>query len=385
MNILFSPYFLSQFRPLFHSPIRLGLSLLATASLALGQTQESKLMEARTVKLATATMGYRLFKPKNYSASQKYPIVVSLHGVGERGTDNTRQVDYEDLAHPWIEDSIQARVPHFVMIPQCPPDPMTWTSGGTGGKVSEAGKGILDALETLKKEFSLDTNRFYITGLSMGGAGAYHMLATNPGYFAAAATCAAGGDTNAIANIAKTPIWHSHGSLDGNPPAGRRMANALEGRGIKVVRFVSQAAITAPSLNAYSNALKNGTKAEDLCFKNPTPPVTYDSLKKAVEGGADYLYSELTGGDHRSGWMIAWHNPLMAKWMFSKVKGGSTTSIAPKALVTRREGNRTTLVFGPISTVGDGRVFSPLGRRSDARDLAGSQAVGRMLLIAPAR
>lgn len=351
----------------------------------MGQSQESKLMEARTVKLTTATMGYRLFKPKNYSASQKYPIVVSLHGVGERGTNNTSQVDLEDLAHPWIEDSIQARVPHFIMIPQCPPDPITWTSGATGGKVSEAGKGILDALETLKKEFSLDTNRIYITGLSMGGAGTYHMLATNPGYFAAAAPCAAGGDTNAIVNITKTPIWHSHGSLDGNPPGGRRMANAMEGRGIKVVRFVSQAAITSPSLNAYSTALKNGTKAEDLCFKNPTPPVTYDSLKKAVEGGANYLYSELTGGDHRSGWMIAWHNPLMAKWMFSKVKGSPPVSLAPKALVARREGNRTTLVFGPLSDVGEGRLFSPLGRRFDARNAAGSGAMGRMTLIQPAR
>ena len=198
---------------------------------------------------------------------------------------------------------------------------MTWTSGATGGGVSEAGKGILDALDSLKKEFSLDTNRFYITGLSMGGAGTYHMLATKPGYFAGAAPCAAGGDSNAIASIAKTPIWHSHGSLDGT--GGRRMANAMEKINLKVVRFVSQAAITTPQLRTYSDALKNGTKAEDLCFKNPTPPVTYDSLKKAVEGGANHLYSELTGGDHRSGWMIAWHNPLMAKWMFSKVKGGA--------------------------------------------------------------
>jgi predicted peptidase len=376
MNILF--------RPMLRSPFRLGLTLLSAASVAMGQTQESKLMEARTVKIASTTMGYRLFKPKNYSASQKYPIVVSLHGVGERGTDNTRQVDYEDLAHPWIEDSIQARVPHFIMIPQCPPDPLTWGGMGGSGTLSETGKGIMDALEKLKQEFSLDTNRIYITGLSMGGAGTYHLLAMKPGYFAAAAPCAAGGDTTAILNITKTPIWHSHGSLDGNPPAGRRMANAMEGRGIKVVRFVSQAAITAPSLNAYSTALKNGTKPEDLCFKNPTGPVTYDSLKKAVEGGADYLYSELTGGDHRSGWMIAWHNPLMAKWMFSKVKGGSTVSLAPKALVARREGNRTTLVFGPLSEVGEGRAFSPLGRRFDART-PGSGTTGRITILQPAR
>lgn len=380
----------------FHSGFRSGFrscSIFAMGALILsgfsparaqGGTRESDKMEARSIKLPSATMYYRLFKPKDYDAAKKYPIVVSLHGVGERGSDNRVQVDREDLAHPWIEDSIQARVPHFIMVPQCPPDPLTWGGmGGATGTISETGKGIIDVLEGLKKEFSLDTNRFYITGLSMGGAGTYHLLQMKPGYFAAAVPCAAGGSAQAIATIAKTPLWHHHGSLDGNPPGGRTVATALEGAGFKVVRFVSQAAFTGPGLTTYSNALKSGTKPESLSFKSPTPPVTYDSLKRAVEQGAPYLYSEVTGGDHRSGWMIAWHNPLLAKWLFSKVRGGNAVSLAPKAYAARPSRNAS-LLFGGLPAEGAGGLFTLQGRRLDAAaPVVRRGAYGAVLRIQP--
>lgn len=360
-----------------------ALLLLSFSSPCRAQSsRESELMQARTVKLASTTMGYRLFVPKNYSASNKYPIVVCLHGIGERGNDNRGQVDREDLAHPWIEDSIQTRVPHFVMVPQCPSS-LTWSGTSGAGTLSETGKGIMDAIDSLKREFSLDTNRFYITGLSLGGAGTYHLLQRKPGFFAAAAPCAAGGDTTAITTIAQTPTWHFHGSLDGNPPAGRRMSSAMEGRGIKVVRFVSQAAITTPSLSAYRDSLAKGVPAVNLVAKNPTG-ISYDSLRKAVEGGADHLYSELTGGDHRSGWMIAWHHPLLAAWMFSKVKG-STVSLAPKVVLARQGRNQANLVFGALADVAGMRGFSLLGRQVEAGALinAGSGAQVRILVAQP--
>jgi predicted peptidase len=365
----------------FRQAIAAALLLLSASTLCLAQGgQESQRMQARSVKIASTTMFYRLFVPAGYVATKKYPIVVSLHGIGERGSDNRIQVDREDLAHPWIEDSIQARVPHFIMVPQCPAN-LTW-SASTGGALSETGKGIIDALDSLKREFSLDTNRFYVTGLSLGGAGTYHLLAVKPGYFAAAAPTAAGGDTSAILNIAKTPTWHFHGSLDGNPPAGRRMSTALENRGIKVVRFVSQAAITTPGPTAYRDALARGTPAVDLVAKSPTG-ISYDSLRKAVEGGADHLYSELTGGDHRSGWMIAWHHPLLAAWMFSNVRGSTPVTLAPKAPAAHGERNKAALIFGALPDGAGLRIFSLDGRRFPSRALVtGTQ--GRILLAQPA-
>ena len=350
-----------------------------------GSTNESSLMEARSIKLPNATMYYRLFKPKNYDKSKQYPVVVALHGGGERGADNKIQVDREDLPHPWIEDSIQARVPHFVMIPQAPAD-STWggLSGGTG--IGGTGQGIIDILDSLAREFSIDTNRYYVTGLSMGGAGTYNLLKYRPGYFAAAAPCAAGGDTTLASTYAKTPMWLFQGSLDvrapSTDPGNRLMAKALEGIGIKVVRFVSQAAITGPSLSAYRDALRNGTKAVDLVGKNPTPPVTWDSLTRAVDKGANHLYSELTGGDHRSGWMIAYHNPLLARWMFSKVRGASSVTLAPRILKARSRSNRATLVFGDWTEASGNGIFSIQGRRLDAPG-AGPAARGPALLLAP--
>ena len=291
--------------------------LLSACSLVFAQGHTSE-FQARSTKLPTATMYYRLFVPKNYTATKKYPVVVALHGVGERGSDNLAQIEREDLIWPWILDSIQTRVPHFIMVPQCPSN-LTWTG--------DPANGIIAILDSMKREFSVDTNRFYIAGLSMGGAGTWGMIEKHPGLFAAAAPCAFGGSTAAVTTIAKTPTWAHHGSLDGNPPGCRVMTEAMEAKGIKVVRYVSDAVITSPTLSSYRDAVdKQGKNILDLLTRNST--ITWDSLSKAVRGGADHLYSELTGGDHRSGWMIAWHNPLLAAWMFSKVKGGAV-SVAP--------------------------------------------------------
>ncbi len=92
-----------------------------------------------------------------------------------------------------------------------------------------------------------------------------------------------------------------------------------------MVRFVNECAIDIPSLSDYRNALNNGTDPLDLVGLNASG-ISWDSLSRAVEMGADYRYSELTGGDHRSGWMIAWHNPLLAAWMFSKSNTDSEVS-----------------------------------------------------------
>lgn len=100
------------------------IGLFAFAPAGAQGVQESQRMQARSVKPASTDMVYRLFVPQNHTPSQKYPIVVALHGIGERGNDNRFQVDRVDLAHPRIKDSIQARVPHFIMLPHAlPPSP----------------------------------------------------------------------------------------------------------------------------------------------------------------------------------------------------------------------------------------------------------------------
>jgi predicted peptidase len=335
------------------------LSAFASAS-----AQDHMQFESRTYQSAKVTLVYRLYKPKAYSASapQRYPIVVALHGVGERGADNNIQVDREDIVKPFIADSIQSRVPHFVMVPQCP-SALVW-GGSADVAISDAAAGVAEILDSLKREFILDTNRFYLTGLSMGGAGTYHLLKFRPNLFAAAVPCAASGDTSAATLLSRVPIWDFHGAEDGAVPVvrSRNMMAAFESRGIKVVRFVSQAPFNAPGMTAYSDAIKNGTNPIELVAKSPIG-ITYDSLRRAVAGGANILYTEVTGGDHRTGWMTAYHHPLMTPWLFSKVKGGGASVPVLSRVTESRSGWQGARLFFHGWAKGAGGTFSMLGRR----------------------
>ncbi|MBN1130914.1 MAG: hypothetical protein JXA71_18135, partial [Chitinispirillaceae bacterium] len=160
----------------------------------------------------------------------------------------------------------------------------------------------------LKKEFSLDTNRLYVTGLSGGAMGAWSLLREHPGMFAAAVPCAGStwGNLN-VTVIVQTPFWAFHGSADETVPVSgsRDIVSAVEKLGYPVVRFVSSA-----------NRV------------NPTG-ISYDSLTRAVYGGAKYLYSEITGGNHFAGWNEAWAHPLLPHWVLSKTRGTTAAVSLP--------------------------------------------------------
>lgn len=274
--------------------------------------------QARSFTSPQVTMVYRLYVPVGYNRAQKYPIVVALHGIGERGNNNVNQLTLEELAQPWVRDSVQAKHPHFVMVPQCPANLLWWPSNTWDGTRSNPNIGIVQILDSLKREFSLDTTRFYVTGLSMGGFGAIELMKWNPTLFAAAVPAAGGGDTaaSAIAQLVKTPVWFFHSANDPtvNVDRGSRtLVTKMEAKlGKPFVRFVS-----------------------DTGMKNPTA-ISVDSLRKAVYlDKADYLYSEVrnapgTGNAlHQAGWLAAWRHPMLTDWVFSKQKvaGVSVTSI----------------------------------------------------------
>lgn len=281
-------------------------------------------MEDRSFTASSVTMKYRLFVPKKYDPAKKYPLIVTMHGVGEKGSDNTRQVDLEDIVSTWIADSLQIKVPHFVMGPQCPSD-LSW--GGPATKM------VHDIIDSLKHEFSVDTNRLYAVGLSMGARGTFNLLEERPGYFAAALACAGAGNNSAAAKIARTPLWAFHAAGDGvvNVSGTRSMVDAIEKTGSTFVRFISESWTNSPGLDTYSNAIKNGTDPLAMVAKNPQG-ISYDSLKRAVDGGAEYLYSEMQGGDHRTGWMVAFHHPLVPAWLFSKTKELPTAVLASRSM-----------------------------------------------------
>ncbi len=347
--------------------------------IAIGQafTQVHTAMEDRSFQSGSIRMMYRLFVPENYDPSEKYPFLVVMHGVGEKGDDNTIQVDHEDLASTWIADSLQNRVPHFVMGPQCP------SNNSWGGSAINT---VHEIIDSLKREFSLDTNRLYAAGLSMGARGVFNLLQSRPGYFAAALACAGAGNNNGAADIARTPLWafHAEGDKIVNVSGTRSMVEAIENTGIRFVRFMSESWTNGPGLNTYSNAILGGTDPLDIVAKNPSG-ISYDSLQSAVNNGAEYLYSEVIGGDHRTGWMVAFHHPLVPHWIFSKTKEQPVATFRSPSWVLENSGKADVLLFQNLSENFTQLIYSLQGRKINLGKRENNRRFERLPVIAVER
>ena len=194
--------------------------------------------EARTYTDATgAKLNYRLLKPQDYDAKQKYPLVLFLHGAGERGDDNRKQLIHG--MNDFASDAIMAKYPAFVVAPQCPEGEkwcnVDWSadSHAMPEKPSDSMRLTLAVLEQLQKEFSLDQSRLYITGLSMGGYGTWDAIQRHPTLFAAAAPICGGGDPAGAKAMKDIPIWAFHGDKDTavKPERSRAMIAALKAVG----------------------------------------------------------------------------------------------------------------------------------------------------------
>jgi len=160
------------------------------------------------------TMQYRLFVPPGYDAAKKYPIVLWLHGANGRGSDNLLQISDGNFlgTHVWTTPENQATHHAFVLAPQVE-NTKTWSRPhvNTAPVSLRLALEILDAVE---KEYSIDRDREYIAGQSMGGEGVWAALATARGRFAAAIVLCADGFADEIAPDAEVPVWIFQGDAD---------------------------------------------------------------------------------------------------------------------------------------------------------------------------
>jgi len=197
----------------------------------------AKQFEALTFQSDGHELPYRLLKPLNYDASKSYPLVVFLHGAGERGTDNKAQLVH--VVSIFCKPENRRDFPCFVLVPQCPQDqqwvktPWAASRGSQPKQPSWPMALVLQLINALEKENSIDSKRLYVMGISMGGYGTWDVVSRHPERFAAAVPICGGGDETKAAAIAAIPIWAFHGAKDDvvKPIRSRNMVAAMKKAG----------------------------------------------------------------------------------------------------------------------------------------------------------
>lgn len=212
---------------------RIVWMVLAGIGLVASGARAAEEFEARVyTDPAGKTLPYRLLIPKGYAAGKQYPLVMFFHGAGERGDDNKAQLVHGASVFTKAEN--REKFPCFVLAPQCPKKQqwvdMPWgeDSGVRPEKPSEAMRLALGAMDAVIKEFGVDTQRVYVTGLSMGGYATWDCITRFPERFAAAAPVCGGGDEKTVtAAVAKVPVWAFH-SDDDNVVKVRRTRGMIQ-------------------------------------------------------------------------------------------------------------------------------------------------------------
>ncbi|MBV4357573.1 GDSL-type esterase/lipase family protein [Pinibacter aurantiacus] len=174
---------------------------------------------------------YRLYKPAAQKG-EKYPLVLFMHGAGERGVDNRKQFLRFSCTKFW------EKYPCYVLAPQCPERKdvdsdagAVWVHTPFGAQSHSMQKEptwpmqlSFELLDRIIKENNIDRDRIYITGLSMGGFATWEMLQRHPELFAAGIPICGGGDTAFAGKLSRVPLWVFHGDADSTVPVTRSRA-----------------------------------------------------------------------------------------------------------------------------------------------------------------
>lgn len=185
---------------------------------------------------------FRILFPENFDSTSHYPVILFLHGAGERGNDNQKQLIHgSDF---FLNHNQNSNDPAVVIFPQCP-EKSYWASvdfqkNDNGSRkfifAPEAGPtaplaAVMRLMDSIIAQNWSDDHRIYLGGLSMGGMGTFELLYHMPHTFAAAfSICGGGLESQLVPKIAQTPLWIFHGDADDVVPVefSIKMASAIK-------------------------------------------------------------------------------------------------------------------------------------------------------------
>jgi predicted peptidase len=226
--------------------LRYTLNLLLACVLAffseLATAQDFAAYQKKWFVLEGDSMPYRVLLPEGFDATQHYPLLIFLHGRGERGTDNERQLIHGGKI--FIDPAFRTQNKAIVVIPQCSPDGY-WSNVTRNEKASELSqrfvyhKGgeptrdmrmLIRLFKYLQQNYRLTNEQLYVGGLSMGGMGTFELVSRLPRTFAAAFPIC-GGAHPGIARKLKTVHWRVYHGLKDDvvlPSFSERMVAAMK-------------------------------------------------------------------------------------------------------------------------------------------------------------
>lgn len=195
------------------------------------------------------TLPYKILFPKNFDPEQEYPLLLVLHGAGERGKDNMAQLTHGSML--FLKDDIRQEYPAIVVFPQCPSESY-WSNVAvdreiwplqfkfkTSGEPTSAMKLLQGLVHDLKEREYVDKKRIYVGGLSMGGMGTLELLRREPNTFAAAFAICGGDNLENAKKYKAVPLWLFHGTKDDVVPVelSQSLADRLEAIGAKNIKL----------------------------------------------------------------------------------------------------------------------------------------------------
>ncbi len=234
-------------------------------------------------------MPYRFYVPENYDSTKLYPIVLAMHTSDRLGKDNEKHLMEGYVATIWVDSANQANHPCFVVAPQLP-----YAVSNFETHIFDSV--IIEIIDNIISSYSIDTNRQYITGISLGGGYAWGLPAAYPGRFAAAIPMSGAPNLSKnTKNCKNVSVWAFHGQVDDvvNVNNTRRMIEEQIEQGRKVV-FTKQ----------YYRKKINLTDKE---------------MMSQINSHSDILYSEIRGWSHFI-WDPSYKNPMLIEWVFNQYR-----------------------------------------------------------------